>query len=777
MSKLKWGACLSCALPALLPGVLHAQAAGSEDAALGGEIVVTAQKRAENVQDVPIAMQVFGGQALTERAIRTIDGIGASVSNTQVYQSKGASQPNWTIRGVALFDYNINNNPSTAVYVDDVYQPSLVMGAAGIFDLQRVEVLKGPQSGLYGRNALGGAVQVISNVPDDGDNDGYVSADYGSWNRYRVEAGQTVSLGGGAALRVSGFHDGALSDGGGWQTSLASGEKWGKPNRTAVRGVFHAEPGNGLDVQLKLYYMRDKSETPLAAANGAYDLSSSALGAFVFCAPVLAGRLDNSACGTLSQIIDPAALSPASQSGHGRRVTSQSIDRLDNSEWGGVLRVAYDFGAVKLTSITSFDHFDFGFTYDYDASELNLGGWTEAAELESLGQELRLESGSDQPFRWIAGVQYSDYRMADAKIFNWSDNFFVQGAFDFIPLQPEDAFLDVSYRQSTKYLGLYGQFDYDLTPELTLTGSLRYSHETTKYRDGQDGFAAIGFQLLSGLSGTYRLDDHWTGKTTLTWKPERGKLLYATVSRGYKSGGVFGGFPQTDEDVIPYKEEIMWAYEAGFKTDWFDRLLQVNGAVFYYDHDDIQAFTTLPSTLTPGQFVFRLANVGDGYHLGAELDATIRPFAGLSLGGSVGYLKAKVNKSDVSFFTFDNQEIPWQGLPIDFAPKWSATAHAEYAFGLTPDLTAKLGIDYNYRSALVRPTTAVDQALRGIAGYGIANARISISSDAHDVTLGLWSKNLFNKAYIADKSNDGLGSFYQIYGEPRSIGVSLSKRW
>ena len=753
----------------------ESQAANSAGAE-GGEIIVTAQKRAESAQNVPIAMQVFSGQALAKRSILTIDQIGTSVSNTQVFESKGASQPNWTIRGVALFDYNINNNPSTAVYVDDVYQPSLVMGAAGIFDLKRVEVLKGPQSGLYGRNALGGAVQIISNVPNDGDHDGYVSANYGSWNRYRIEGGQTVSLGGGAAVRLAAFHDGSF--GGGWQTSLADNSKWGKPDRTAVRAVFHADPGNGLDVQLKLQYMRDKSQTPLASANGAYDLSSSSLdGGLAFCPAVLAGRLDNGACGTLSQVIDPGALSPGGQSNNGRTVTSQPIDRLDNEEWGGTLRVSYDFGPAKLTSITSFDHFDFGFTYDYDASELNLGGWTEAARLESIGQEFRLESDSSKRFRWIAGLQYSHVDISDRKLFDWSDNAYVQAGFSFIPLLPQDAFLDVSYRQTTEYLGLYGQFDYDLTPRLTLTGSLRYSDEKTNYRDGQDGFATIGFPLLQNLSSTYRLGDHLTGKATLTWKPSAGKLLYATVSRGYKSGGVFGGFPQTPEDVTPYKEEIIWAYEGGFKSSWFDRKLQVNGAVFYYDHKNIQAFTTLPSTLTPGQFVFRLANVGNGYHLGAELDATLRPVRGLSLGGSVGYLKAKVNKSDVLFFTFDQQAIPWTGLPIDYAPTWSATANASYEFALTGDLDASIDADYSYRSALVRPVTPVDQALRGIAGYGIANGQVSITSHSLGASLGLWVKNLFNKAYVIDKNGDGLGSYYQIYGEPRSFGVTLSKRW
>ena len=189
----------SASLIALLATPAFAQTSPPTD---GDAIVVTAQKREQNLQDVPIAITAVSGQALRDQRIRTIDEIGTQVSNTQIYQDKGGSQPNWTIRGVSLFDFNVNNSPSTSIFIDDVYQPSTVLGAGGIFDLQRVEVLKGPQAGLYGRNSVGGAVQIISHEPKPGDTDGYVNVDYGSWNRYRIEAAQSLSLG---RIRRSGF--------------------------------------------------------------------------------------------------------------------------------------------------------------------------------------------------------------------------------------------------------------------------------------------------------------------------------------------------------------------------------------------------------------------------------------------------------------------------------------------------------------------------------------------------------------------------------------------
>jgi iron complex outermembrane receptor protein len=198
--------------------------------------------------------------------------------------------------------------------------------------------------------------------------------------------------------------------------------------------------------------------------------------------------------------------------------------------------------------------------------------------------------------------------------------------------------------------------------------------------------------------------------------------------------------------------------------------------VFYYDHDDIQAFTTLPSTLTPGQFAFRLTNIGSGYNLGAELEIVARPVNGLQLSGAVGYLKTRITDSDNVFFSFDNQPIPWEGQRLDYAPTWSGNVAASYRADVGQDLSLTLAADYNFLSQLRAGQTLVDQALRSVPGFGIANARITLEAYS-GWQMAVWSKNLFDKAYVTDASNDGVGSFYRTFGEPRAVGVALGYRW
>ncbi|GAA5047953.1 TonB-dependent receptor [Erythrobacter westpacificensis] len=763
---------LSIGVSAIALSALPAHAQEDTASSDPNTIIVTAQKRAQDVQDVPVAITAISGEALQDRNIRTTDEIAQTVSNVQIYQDKGGSQPNWTIRGVSLFDFNVNNSPSTAIYIDEVYQPSLVMGAGGIFDLERVEVLKGPQAGLYGRNAIGGAVQIISSTARPGDSDGYVRADYDNFDRYRLEAAQSVTLTDGAAVRLSVLRDGGIGDAG-WQTSLADGSKHGEPDRTAVRAILSADVGR-LETDLRLYYARDKSDTALATGIGAYTP-----GTLNFCDAVLRGELDQANCSTLSNLVDPTLPSPSAQSDDGRRTLSQPLNQLDNTEYSVTLKLLYDLDAVTLTSITGYTDFDFGFMFDYDASPLRLGGWIEDANLENISQELRVASSDGGPLRWQVGAQYTNYTFDEFKQFDWRDNPLLFDTFNPIfGIAADDLLLDVTYDQKTEYWGIYGQFDYDITPDLTFSGSLRYSNEETTYRNGRTGFRTIGVDLipLGAIDRDYELDDHWTGSGTLSYQPSDAVLIYATIAKGYKSGGIPGGFPQTPEDTLPYEEEIVINYEGGFKSEWGDGLLQLNGSIFYYDHDSIQAFATVPSTLTPGQFAFRLINVGDGYNFGGELEATLRPMRGLTFGTAIGYLDTEITDSDKVRFSFDNQVIPYEGTRLEFAPTWSGNVFGSYDVDLSSNFALKLTADYNFRTAQRIGEVPVDEALRGIDGYGIANGRIELSSyDGWGVAL--WGKNLLDETYSTDATNDGVGDFYRVYGEPRSVGVSLSYEW
>lgn len=760
---------LCCSLLALLA---TAGVARAEDISLD-EIIVTAQRRAQNLQEVPVAVSAFNSDALKDMGATSVDQVGALIPNVQVQNDKGGGAPTWVIRGVALFDFNANNNPATAIYVDDIYQSSSVMGGGSMYDLERVEVLKGPQGGLYGRNTTGGAVKVISRRPELGASDGYFSADYGRWNEYRLEAAQALPVSDTIALRVAATQDG----GSGWQRTAAASGRYGAPDRTSGRVQLLFQPNDRLSGVLKLYATRDQSETTLATATSAYDANGN------FCAPIQAGRVDNATCLNFAQFNNlitgsKGALSSALTSDDGRRVISSPINRLDNHEWGGALTLDYDLDDVKVTSITGASRFGFQQIFDYDATNLRLMDQNDTATIRQLSQELRLTSTGDGPLKWLAGAAYSYNSYHGHRIADLRDNVAIVGL-SFAPLgvQQQNAFINVRYRQATDYAALYGQADYAVNDRLNISGSLRYSYEETRYRDGTFYFPQDNVTLLKNLNSTYKLDDHWSGKVSADYKLDETVMAYAAIARGYKSGGVFGGFPQEPADVSPYKEEIVWSYEAGLKSTWLNRKLLVNLTAFHYDHQDLQALTTLPSTLTPGQFIFRLTNVGDARHDGLELETVLRPIAGLTLQGSVGYMDAKVTDSNKQIFSFSSVPINWEGRRIDFAPRWSGNLSVSYDWDMTADLAAGISLDYNFRSQRVKADFPLDQALRNQDGYGVLNGRISLSSNDDGWTTAVWGRNLTNKHYLTDANNDGLGSYYRVYGRPVSYGVSLTKKW
>ena len=251
----------------------------------------------------------------------------------------------------------------------------------------------------------------------------------------------------------------------------------------------------------------------------------------------------------------------------------------------------------------------------------------------------------------------------------------------------------------------------------------------------------------------------------------------AAIARVYKSGGIPGGFPQTPEDTLPYDEEFIINYEAGFKTEWLGKRLTLNGSVFYYDHDDIQAYAVVPSTLTPGQFAYRLTNVGDGYNVGGELEVVMQPDEHFRFGASLGYLKTRIDSSNLSTFTQEGLEIPFEGLEdLDYAPEWSGNLFASYQWNVTADISGKVGMDYNVRTDIKEGRSPVDRALLSIDGYGFANARISLDS-VSGWNASIWSKNFFDEGYVTDADFDGVGDYYYAYGEARSFGLSLGYSW
>lgn len=757
-------------LPALLPAAMALASGGAfaqgEEFALE-EIVVTAKKRSESIQDVGIAMSAFGGEQLKELGLQSLSDVTDAVPNVELYDEYGAGQPTWVIRGVGLQDFNANNTPASAIYIDEIYQASNVMGGAALFDIERIEVLKGPQGGLYGRNTSGGAVQVVSTRPNLDVTEGYLNLSYGRWDDVTVEAAANTYLSDSAALRVAGQWQQSDDS---WQTSLVDGKAHGEKDKWALRAQLLLQPSDQLEVLLKVHGGEDNSETVMGRSIGAYDPITGG-----FCASMLAGQRDDSSCLDLTNLavltLGGTPVFPNVQSDNGSRTLANPINQLDNSFSGASALVTLDWESVTLTSVTGYDQFDYGLTFDYDGSSQEFGHQVAATDIEVWSQEFRLASNNNSAFSWMLGIAYAEDEVKEDRAFLFRDNAFMTLLGGFAGT------IALGYNQETESLATYGQVGYEFNEQWRVNASLRYTDEEKHYRDGSS--TAAPFVGFSGVDSDFDMDVV-SGKLGLEWTPDNDTLIYANLSRGFKTGGFYGGvLTASVEEVAPYEEETVWAYELGFKSEWLDNTLRVNGAAFFYDYRDVQGFQTVFSPLVGGP-ITKLGNLGDAEHQGAELDVTWLVAEGLTLEAGVAYLEAEISDSDEIGLSQEGIAAPpWRDWIAVTPPRWSGNLRARYETPISNQLQAAFMVDYSYRDDFTSGMviSELDEALYGIDGYGLLGARATLESSDGRWALSLWGKNLGDKEYVTNTTTDDLGSFFDIMGQPRSYGVDLTLSW
>ena len=748
------------------------EAQQADEAAAGDEIIVTAQRRSESAQDVPIALAVFGGEQLDKMGVNSVDDLASFVPGAQLYDDRGAGQPAWVIRGVGLADFNSNNTPTAAIHYDDFYLTSNVMGGVATFDVERVEVLKGPQGGLYGRNTTGGAVTITSRRPGLKEWSGYARASYGRWQSWQLEGAVGGPIAEHAGFRIAG----QIDKGGGWQDSLATpgNDQWGDADRWGLRAQLLIEPSETVKILLKIDAGEDKSETTLSRGIGAYDPATGD-----FCAAIYAGGRDDANCVTLANLTNATVLTPgefgllpSAQDARGRRVLSRPINRLDNDWFAVQLRGDVEIGGATLSSISNYIKYDNVQFYDYDASPLRLVEELPGdAGIKSWSQELRLVSGDTGPLTWLVGALYAEDTIDERRDGDFSDNHLVLGAF-FPP-----PYISVrSFEQDSRSWAIYGQLGYELSDKLSLNGSLRYTNEKRDLIDYTHFFGppATGFPLILDLDKSYKLGANWSGHIGFDWKPNDDTLVYGKITRGYKSGGFFGGFALDPGEIDPYKEETVWSYELGFKSQPA-RGLTLNGAAYYYDYSDVQGYITIIDPLL-GQTVTKLNNIGDARHLGAELDLAWRPAPGLTIGANAAWIDAKINQSSEVFVTEDLQTIPFKGIDRTFAPKFSYSLLARYETSLG-SLDASAQLAYSWRDELVTRKSqgsTIDYALNRHPGYGLGNLRLGVGQQDKGWELAFLVDNLFDKKYFLRVTSDDLGSYFETPARPRSWTIEAS---
>lgn len=744
----------------LLVALAWGVAVPAESAAQAPELItVVARKRTETLQQVDISMDVITAGSMRRLNLSYLPQLAELSENVALFEDlPGAGIPTWVIRGVGLQDFNTNNTPTAGVFLDGAYQVSTVMGAATLFDVEQAEILKGPQGGLYGRNTSGGAVLLRTRRAELDSREASVELGHGSWNRTTLAGTWNQPVSDQVALRVA-----ARTEQGndGWQRSLANAAVHGEQDRWDLRSWMLYEPVADISVQWKLQGGRDASDVVLGRAIGLYAPSAP----LAFCPSMLAGQRDDRCLSFagLTQRLTAGAVrdNVAGQAADGSRVLSDPLNALDSDYASSVLDVHWQLPAFTLAAVSTWDRFDYGVRLDLDGSSGEYAHRNSFSDIEVLSQELRISSPATTRLQWLAGLNYSHERFSERRDFDLRDSVLVglgQGK--------------LAYEQGTDALAVFLDGAYALNDQWQVNANLRHTDEEKRYRDGN--FWRVGATpsyFVRNISADYDLDHPWSGSIGLSWMPATTRLGYLKYSRGFKSGGFYGGLPFSATAINPYREETIGAWELGLRQHWPERQLRLATAVFSYDYRDVQGFIRELNPLT-GSGVDFLGNQGDARHLGAELDLQWESRR-WSLGAGLGWLDAEYRKSGVMTVGTDGRIVEIQG-DRPWAPRWSANMQVGYHHALDAG-ALDLGLGWNWRSAFSgHHYSLLDRAVNYLPGYALLNASARLSSTAGNWSAQFWVRNVMDKTYRSRVKADGLNSYIDVFGEPRSFGVTLT---
>ncbi|MBI1200374.1 MAG: TonB-dependent receptor plug domain-containing protein [Phenylobacterium sp.] len=695
------------------------------------ELVVTAQRREQAANDIGISLSVVSPVDLRQEGVTNINQIENLTPSLQIEPAFGGGTPQYRLRGVGFSDYASNNTPTVGVYVNEVAFPVPVMTQGLVYDIARVEVLRGPQGTLYGRNTTGGAINFITNKPTKN----FAAGVLGEYSRFDHFYGEGYVSGPVVGDTLLARLSVATEQGGAYQHRRSTGESLGDADRLAGRFLLTYKPSDSFDALFDVHAARDKSE-----ATGLYLFrgftTRSGAGVFV---PADTDRFatDWKIAPTLAR---DSGLSLNAKPG------------VDNETWGTSLNASWDFSpAMKLTNIVSYDQLIRRQYGDWDATQSIEADTFFGSKVYVISDELRL-SYDEGPLHWIAGVYYSKQGLKERYYSNFDDIYGTYGR--------------VNYQQEVKSISAFGQAEYELTDQWKVIGGLRYEKET-RHLNGF-GTAFGGATALPPTDVSTKMTP-LTGKVEVDFKPVEGTLLYGSISKGAKSGG-FTTYNTGDSSAIqPFKPETLWAYEVGAKTDILPTL-QLNASAYYYDYKNQQVLSAVFTTA--GRIVGRFANAPKSEIWGGELEATFHPTPELTITQRLGYSRGKY----VEFQELDTgaSRVAGAAIYVDRAgqkipfPDWSYSGSASYVWDVGQhDVTTSM--NYTYRDKVINflgPRYAVPHAW-------IFNGDITVTPHEGHWAASVFARNLFNEKYDLTRNFFTSADIAQP-GRPREVGVRLS---
>ena len=762
-----------------------ASAPAADAAALDAEeseaaITVTARRREEDAQDVPIALSVLSADTLDKTGNFTLGQVQQLVPSLQIF-SFNPRNTNINIRGlganVALTNDGLENG--VGFYLDNVYYGRPGQSQFDLVDLQQIEVLRGPQGTLFGKNTTAGAINITSREPSfTPEAQGEISlGDYG-YHQLRASVSAPI-ISDRVAFRLS------LADThrDGFLTNLHDGSKAQDYDNFSIRGQLLVKPTDTLSVRLIGDYAHQKQHYVLnipVTYFGTYD-SGATIPNNIFARTSRAGY-------TLLPA-DPFA----------REGDSDSHYQAFMKSYGASGQIDWDLGQVALTSITAYRWWDWDPANDGDSTSLPVTTKAQQANRQrQFSQEVRLGSTGSNVVDWTVGAYYfwQTIRGYGASAYgSAAPNWFVPTANPVVADAALNGFETRSYSEPrTKSYALFGQASWNISDALSLTGGLRYTHErkTGAYRQwwvggadlstlsAADAAAATAIRNQFNPRASYTAgirDDSISGLATLSWKIAPDALVYGTYSRGSKSGGL--NLTNIPSGAVPQvKPETVDSYELGFKSAWLDRTLTLNAAAFWTEVSDYQTAITQPNIL--GTFVQYISNIPKVRSRGIEGDLSYALTKWISLTASASYIEATYRDyrnapqaPERSATLAPTQDLT--GVQLGGIPKFTYSLGADVAQPIGGGGTEIYGhADFSHRSSF--NTSSSNSRYAQVPGYGLLNARIGIRTDSGLWDISVWARNLGDKQYFQALNPGAFGLVTGTIGDPRTIGVTLKTR-
>lgn len=697
-------------------------------------IMVTAERRSESIQETPMSITAFNEEMIEEGGITTIDNIAQQTPNLKI-NTFNISEPQLYIRGIGTTNDSAGSDPAVAVFIDDVYIGRPSGAAMDLYDLERIEVLRGPQGTLYGRNSAGGAINLFTKKPH-----AYYDAKFG------------VSIGNEELWNLRGYVNGAITDNvfgkittnvrqrGGFAENVTTGQELEDEDTKSVRGQLLIEASSDIEVLLGFDYT---------------DTSGNGSNRYLT-------RFDVDPIFPVQSIIDAQLASNASIGNDPRKSNSSLVQSSSKEIFGLQARVEAQLDWARFTSISAYRESESSWLQPLVPMLMIQDGGTGLYEInngaaqkaDQLSQEFRLNAETDR-LKWVAGLFFFKENIKRDETFQ---TYFIPGL-----LPPAISEGDVTFFQdaTSESAAAFGQLTWSATDDLALTLGGRYTDDKKTI----DNIAvnnldtAIGGIPLNGPGYSVAASKSWSDTTyraTVDYNLSANHLLYFTYSEGFKSGSFTGQQSSPIIAATPILPETSTNYEIGAKTEWFDNRLRLNLTYFQLDYEDLQTFTLVDGTTL-------VADNSNAEVSGFEADFALLVTENLKLTGTYAALDGE----------FVDGQHQGNETPRSPGTSWSLTP--TWTMPFAGDGWLDFAVNFSYTGEYYIDTANDPRGLQD--DVLLIDASIKYSPEGSDWDLSLWAKNIQDELYTVHSINGNLGGASEIYAPPRTFGITFNYYW